>query len=329
MTRFDGRVISGVGVFAAAVETGSFVRTSEVVGLTTSGVSRAIGRLEERLGTRLFHRTPQGIRITEDGRRFYEQTLPLLEQLAQSASAVRSSNSGLAGTIRLNADSASSHFLLPVVRSFTEAHPEVNLRLEVQERPLDPGAGPFDLAMHLADADWPGAAGEPLFESESILCASRSYLRAKSMPSTPAELTGSGHTLLLDETNERRRAPWLFTRGTQKVAIEASRHLSFNTPMMVLMAAVQGGGIAKLPRFVAATELEEGRLVRLLNDWHAGFACTYVYCQPGGAPNARTEALLKHLRTASNAFTARTPLGMFKTGQIPPLAPDVALRSIG
>src|SRR5258707_9935765 len=84
---FDGRLLSGVGVLAAVVEAGSFVRAGEALGLTQSGVSRAVARLEQRIGVRLFDRTSRAVTLTDEGRRFYEQVAPLLTGIEDAASA--------------------------------------------------------------------------------------------------------------------------------------------------------------------------------------------------------------------------------------------------
>jgi DNA-binding transcriptional LysR family regulator len=78
----DGRLLSGVSVLAAVVETGKFARAGEAQGLTPSAIIRAVARLEARLGVRLFERTPRAVTLTEEGRRFHAQVAPLLSELA-------------------------------------------------------------------------------------------------------------------------------------------------------------------------------------------------------------------------------------------------------
>ena len=81
----DTRLLSGVEVLVAVIETGSFVRAAEALGLSDSGVSRAVARLEARVGVRLFDRTPRAVRLTEEGRQFYAQVSPLLAGLEEAA----------------------------------------------------------------------------------------------------------------------------------------------------------------------------------------------------------------------------------------------------
>ena len=82
---FDGRILNGIGVLAAVVETRSFARAAKAVGLTPSGVSRAITRLEERLGVRLVQRTARSVTLTDEGRRFYESVSPLTQGIEDAA----------------------------------------------------------------------------------------------------------------------------------------------------------------------------------------------------------------------------------------------------
>jgi DNA-binding transcriptional LysR family regulator len=298
MMRFDGRLISGVGIFASVVETGSFVRTSEVVGLTTSGVSRAISRLEERLGVRLFHRSPRGITVTEDGRRFYDQTLPLIERLAQSADEMRACGQDAVGTLRVHADSASSsHFLIPALSDFMEAYPRVDVQLEVREKPSDLASDPCDLAVHLGDAEWAGMMGEQLFESPLIVCASPGYADARGTPTTPQELSVLPHTCLVDVRGHgRRNSQWAFRNGYEKVSVEGERRLTCSTPMTVLAAALSGMGIARLPGFLVEESLATGRLVRFLDGWHAGLTSPFIYFPTGAVLTPKTRVLADFLR---------------------------------
>ena len=82
---FDTRLLTGVGVLAAVTEAGNFARAAEMLGLTPSAVSRAVARLEARVGVRLFDRNPREVSLTEEGRRFHTQVMPLLAGLDEAA----------------------------------------------------------------------------------------------------------------------------------------------------------------------------------------------------------------------------------------------------
>src|SRR6202008_4056895 len=101
---FDTRMLSGIGVLAAATEAGSFGRAAETLGLTPSGVSRAIARLEARVGVRLFDRTPRSVTLTEEGRRFHAQVTPLLAGIEEAASEAAGAAAAVSGNLRVNVD---------------------------------------------------------------------------------------------------------------------------------------------------------------------------------------------------------------------------------
>ena len=105
----DARLLSGVEVLVAVIETGSFVRAAEALGLSDSGVSRAVARL----GMRLLERTTRSLRLTDEGGRFYVEAAPLLAQLSDAALAITSSRQAVRGRLRVEMDPFFSRLVLP------------------------------------------------------------------------------------------------------------------------------------------------------------------------------------------------------------------------
>ena len=101
---FDARILTGVGVLAAVVEAGNFARAGEALGLTPSGVSRAVARLEARVGVRLFDRTPRSATLTEEGSQFYNRVMPLLASIEDAASEAAGAAAIVSGKLRVNVD---------------------------------------------------------------------------------------------------------------------------------------------------------------------------------------------------------------------------------
>ena len=106
---FDGRLLSGIGVLSAVVQAGSFMRAGEALGLTQSAVSRAVARLEQRVGIRIFHRNARSITLTDEGRRFYEQVVPHLESIEDAAIRAAGSGAEVRGRLRVNVDGCFGH----------------------------------------------------------------------------------------------------------------------------------------------------------------------------------------------------------------------------
>src|SRR5580700_4755140 len=131
---FDRRILDGIGVLAAVVETKSFVRASKGLGLTPSGVSRAIARLEERLGVRLLQRTARSVTLTDEGRRFYESVTPLMQGIEDAASEAAGSTAQAKGTLRVAVDSLVARVVIgPRIGAFLRAHPGLDLDLLVRD----------------------------------------------------------------------------------------------------------------------------------------------------------------------------------------------------
>src|SRR5580692_2456962 len=128
----NGRLLSNVGVLAAVVEAGSFARAAEALGLTPSGVSRAVARLEGRVGVRLFDRTPRAVTLTDEGRRFHAQVLPLLAALEEAAADAAGAAASVRGRLRVNVDPWFARLVLaPRLATFLAAYPALSMEIVV------------------------------------------------------------------------------------------------------------------------------------------------------------------------------------------------------
>lgn len=132
----------------AVVEAGSFVRAADALGLTPSGVSRAIARLETRIGIRLFDRNPRAVVLTEEGRRFHAQVAPLLTGIEEAAEEAAGASATVRGRLKLNLDPWFARILLaPRLPELTTRYPQLSLELLVSNHREDMMAGGVDLAL--------------------------------------------------------------------------------------------------------------------------------------------------------------------------------------
>src|ERR1700692_4409175 len=111
MPNFDERIVNGIGVLAAIVDSGSFARAGEILNMSQSGVSRSIARLEARLGIRLFERTTRSVSMTDEGRRLYRQIGPLLTGLEEAVASVMEGRALVRGRLRVQIHRTFAHFL--------------------------------------------------------------------------------------------------------------------------------------------------------------------------------------------------------------------------
>ena len=149
---YDARLLSGVTVLMAVVEAGSMARAADALGLTSSGVGRAIGRLETRVGVRLLERTTRTMTLTDEGRRFYEEVGPHLDGIEQAAITASGAAGIVRGRLRVNVDPFFSRVVLAAqISKFLDRHPEVRLELIMRDHVGDLVADGFDLALRFGD----------------------------------------------------------------------------------------------------------------------------------------------------------------------------------
>ncbi|MBE7218967.1 MAG: LysR family transcriptional regulator, partial [Caulobacteraceae bacterium] len=145
---YDGRLLAGVSVLMAVVEAGAFARAAEALGLTPSGVSRAIARLEARIGVRLLDRTTRALSLTDEGRRFYETVAPMLDGIAEAALDAAGAAGVARGRLRVNVDPFFARIVLADrLATFLRQHPAVRLELIMRDHVGDLVADGFDLAI--------------------------------------------------------------------------------------------------------------------------------------------------------------------------------------
>jgi DNA-binding transcriptional LysR family regulator len=169
---FDGRLLGGIGVLAAVVETGNFVRAAEALGLTQSGISRAVARLESRVGVRLLDRTPRAVSLTDEGRRFHAQAAPLLAELEEAAAEAARSAHAVRGRLRVNVDPWFARLVLaPRLSVLLAAHPELSLELVVRDTLGDLVSEGFDVAVRFGEPEPSGLIARKLLETRVFTCA--------------------------------------------------------------------------------------------------------------------------------------------------------------
>src|ERR1700742_3254841 len=186
---FDGRLLPGIGVLAQVVETGNFARAGEALGLTPSGVSRAVARLEARLGVRLFDRTPRAVRLTEEGRRLHAEVARLLAGLEEATGDAAARAGTVRGRLRVNADPWFARLVLaPRLPDFLRRYPDLMLELTVRDTPGDLVTEGMDVAVRFGDIGPPGLIARKVLETRIIAVASPSYLKRRGTPRRPADL---------------------------------------------------------------------------------------------------------------------------------------------
>jgi DNA-binding transcriptional LysR family regulator len=265
----DPRFLSGLPVLAAVIESKNFVHAGEALGMTQSGVSRAIQRLEERLGIRIFERTSKMVRLTEDGTAFCKEALPLLSQLEHLAEGVQNVSGIVRGQLRVNVDPTFSRlFLAPRLGGFLETHPALHMELVIRDRLGDMVGEGFDAAIRFGEPEPSGLIVRRLLQVRVLTCAAPSYLKRRGKPATPRELQTKNHEcLLFRDPATGRPFPWEFHHGKQRTTVQVKGQLVLNDPLTQLDACIAGCGVAQVFDLDINHLLKSGKLINLFPDW--------------------------------------------------------------
>ncbi len=289
---FDGRILSGIGVLAAVVEGGSFVKAAELIGITDSGVSRSIGRLETRLGVRLLDRTTRSVSLTDEGRRFYEEVKPHLNAIEDAAIIASGAVSAVRGRLKVDIDP----FFLPMVLAgrlgaFCDLYPGLSIEFVSSERVGDLVSEGIDLAIRFGQPRFSALVSRKLIEAPILTVASPGYIERHGRPGHPSELVRH-RCLLFVEPHTGKPYDWEFVCDTETIEFQAAGPLTFTDPKSMIEECLAGTGIAQIIGWGVGEMLAGGTLVDLFPDWHGERFPLFAYHPSRKHPPAKVRAFL-------------------------------------
>jgi DNA-binding transcriptional LysR family regulator len=257
--------VESLQVFRTVVEARSFTRAADTLGVTTPVVSRAIAALEQRLGSRLFHRTTRQISLTETAERFYERCSRILDDLEALEAETTSESREATGVLRLVAHTtATVNRLVPLLAGFKLQNPKVSLDVTLLERPVDLVADGYDLGIVVPYMLTSDTTVTKLLERvPQVIAASPEYLKKYRLPKEPGEL--AEHVFVAVSPSLRK--PTLeFKVGDEEISIPLKFDISSNNPMLNREMVLKGFGLGVLPEALIHNDLASGRLVKVLKD---------------------------------------------------------------
>lgn len=269
MQNFDERILNGISVLSAIVDSGTFAAAGDILNMSQSGVSRSIARLEARLGIRLLERTTRSVRLTEEGRRFYEQVMPLLAGLEEAATSAAQGTTAIRGRLRVNIDPYFSRLILgPRLGAFLDHYPQLSLELITRDQAGDLIAEGFDLAIRFGHPRASTLIARKLLDSRMLTVAAPAYLKRHGRPKDPRELEDGRHVCIqFRDSATGRPFPWEFHRGRKKLVLETGGQLTVNDAGTLYGACLAGYGMAQVMDLGVGPMLADGRLVEVFPDW--------------------------------------------------------------
>jgi len=264
---FDARLLSGVGVMAAVIENGGFARAAEAVGLTPSGVSRAIARLEARVGARLFDRHPRMVALTEAGARFHAEVAPLLAGITEAAETAAADSAQVRGRLKLSVDPWFARIVLaPRLPALLARYPELSLELRVTNAFEEMLGGGVDLAIRFGPPSNSGLIARKLLDTRVLTVANPAYLAGRPALRAPADIADHD-AILFRDPQSGRPFTWEFHRGGKTIEVPVAGRLVLDDPSAALAACEAGLGLFQSFELGLEPWLSSGRLVTVLDDW--------------------------------------------------------------
>jgi DNA-binding transcriptional LysR family regulator len=290
--RFDRHLLDGLGALRAVVEAGSFARAGEALGLTQPAVSRAIARLEDRVGVRIFRRTARSISLTDDGLRYYEGVIPHLAAIEEVTVEAGSASTKVRGRLRVNVDDGIGEFLLtPRLEPFTTDHPDLSVEIVARDRMGDLVREGIDVAVRFGPPEPSALKARVLMRTRVITCASPGYLARFGTPRRPSDIERHRCVLMRNHTTGRAHE-WEFVRGKKAMSVKASGQVMVNAAGSLLGACVGGQGIAQVLELYARDLLADQRLVQVLPEWSEETYPLYAYHHSAQLMSAKVRAFL-------------------------------------
>lgn len=256
-----------MAVFVRVVESGGFSAAARAAGLTPSAVSKLIGRLEDRLGARLLHRTTRSISLTHEGVAFYQRSVRILKDIDEAEQAISQLHAVARGRLKVNAAVAfATYQIVPILPEFLEMYPQVHLELTVTDRIVDVVEEGVDVAIRLGARVDSSLISRQLAVDHRIICAAPAYLKRHGRPETPADL--GRYNCLTWIGNQGALNDWPFIGPQGPYTVTVSGNTEVNNGETLYEMALAGLGIVRIAGFRVGDAIKAGRLVPLLTEHH-------------------------------------------------------------
>lgn len=263
--QFEDVLLGSIELFCLAAELESFTLAATAASVTPAAVSRTVARLEARLGVRLFVRTTRQIRLTDAGRRYFEQCRQALSQLADAEREATGQQTTPTGVLRISMPTPYGHYrVLPLLAEFRASHPGVTVETHLSNRNIDFAEEGFDLAIRGRAPTDSGLIARKIEDAELVIVASPAYLRRAGKLETPDDLLN--HDCIqyaLPSTG--RSLPWLFNHeGETLERMTRGAYVSSGDVLSGVTLARHDAGLFQTYRFIVDKDIADGTLEELL-----------------------------------------------------------------
>jgi DNA-binding transcriptional LysR family regulator len=284
----------------AIMRRGSFRAAAIDLGVSTTALSNAIGKLERQLGVRLFNRTTRSVSLTDAGRNFVDRVGPALQDIHEAIDTARSQQDVPCGTLRINAfPTAAREIMTGLILPFLRRYPQVHVDLVTEGRLVDIVGEGFDLGVRSADLVPSDMIAVPLGAPRSLAVAGTpEYFAKHGKPHVPADL--HSHQCVRVRLPNGALYRWHLEKDGEPVHVDVAGPITLDEAGLSRTAVLDGAGIGLFMEFDVRQELVTGRLVRVLEDWTPPLAPLAIYYPSRRNPSAAFKAFIDMARKCAD-----------------------------
>jgi DNA-binding transcriptional LysR family regulator len=282
--------LEGLAIFAKVAELRSFARAAEELKLSKATVSKAVSRVEAKLGARLFNRTSRRLALTDAGQALVSRAADMLAAGEEAESEALAQSASPRGLVRFAAPmSFGVLYVAPLLPDFFRSYPDVSIDLHLSDAQVDIIGDGFDAAIRIAALPDSSLVARRLCDMPIHLLAAPSYLAAHGRPNHPLQLA---EHVGLSYSYQLTHDTWRFRKNSGEVAtVRPQGPLRVNNGEAMLPSLVAGIGLGVLPEFIVRDALKEKQLEIVLPEWSMPMSAVHWITPPGGPKPKRVDAL--------------------------------------
>ena len=286
--------LSNLEFFVLLARHGNLSAAARALDLTPPAATKRLAQLEEQLGVRLVNRTTRTSSLTPEGETYLHYATRILAQLREMEEAVSATRSVPRGLLKVNAPLGFGRTAIaPLVSSFAQRYPQVEVQLDVTDRPVDLVAGGIDLAIRFGELPDQRLVARRIMSNRRFLCASPRYLEQYGEPQTLEEL--ATHRCIVHRQNEDAYGVWRLVHEGRSVSVKVQGTLSSNDGDIALGWALDGHGILVRSEWDLKKYVESGRLKIVMPGHVQPGADLYLYYRNRRHQSARARAFIEFL----------------------------------
>ncbi|MBB1250942.1 LysR family transcriptional regulator [Rhizobium sp. G21] len=285
--------LQAMAAFVRVMETGSFSQAARQIGVGQPAISKTIAQLEDRLQVRLLVRSTHGLSPTDAGVRFYERAKTAIQEADEAELEARGAGAGLSGRLRVSAATTFARLMVvPSLPDFLAVHPELEVDVVLDDRVIDLVSEGIDIALRMGELADSAAVARKIAIGRRSVVATPAYLEQHGVPHVPADIATHQAVVYTQLGNN-----WTFRRDGTEASVAVSGRVRFTAAEGIRAAVKAGMGLAVTSDWMFWPELQNGEVIRVLEDWTLPDIDLWAVFPTGRLASAKARAFADFVKT--------------------------------